>query len=160
MKRPDDFSDNKEITGLAFQDKEGKIHKAYSKDEKLFTGEDFSVGKIIRAKILGNFSDLNDAETKAAGEGIGALGGWLVPTAVSAKVIDMARNLACVINAGAYTLPMPTPEMRLVKVTSDPTAYWVAEHGEIAESDWTLEPINLKVRTIGVLVRSSLELLE
>jgi len=147
-------------TGLSFQDKEGKIHKAYGPKEKLSTGEDFSVGKIIRAKILGDFSDLNDVETKAAGEGIGALGGWLVPTAVSAKVIDMARNLATVIQAGAYTLPMPTPEMRLVKITGDPTAYWVAEHGEITESDWTLEPINLKSMTCGVLVRSSLELLE
>lgn len=148
-------------TGLSFEDKDGKIHKAYSPKERLFSGDrDFSVGKILRAKILGNFEGLNDIETRAAGEGIGALGGWLVPTEVSAAVIDMARNLACVIQAGAYTMPMPTPEMRLVKVTGDPTAYWVAEHGEISESDWTLEPITLKAITLGVLVRTSLELLE
>jgi HK97 family phage major capsid protein len=148
-------------TGLVFEDREGRKHKAYGPKEKLFSGDsDFSVGKILRAKILGDFSDLNDTEMKSAGEGIGALGGWLVPTEVSAKVIDMARNLACVMQAGAYTMIMPTPEMRLVKITGDPSAYWVAEHGEIAESDWTLEPVNLKAMTIGVLVRSSLELLE
>ncbi|GAJ22427.1 unnamed protein product, partial [marine sediment metagenome] len=148
-------------TGLIFEDREGRKHKAYSPKEKLFSGDtDFSVGKILRAKILGDFSDLNDVELKSAGEGIGALGGWLVPTEVSAKVIDMARNLACIMQAGAYTMPMPTPEMRLVKITGDPTAHWVAEHGEITESDWTLEPITLKSMTCGVLVRSSLELLE
>jgi len=160
--RPGYFSEEENLsTGLSFQDSEGRIHKAYAPKERLFKGsEDFSVGKIIRAKILGNFTDLNDYERKAAGEGIGAMGGWLVPSEVSAKVIDMARNLACVMQAGSFTLEMPTPEMRLVKITSDPTAYWVTEHGAITESDWALEPINLKAVTLGVLVRSSLELLE
>jgi len=160
--RPNDFdNDSVKASGLSFQDSEGRIHKAFSVEEKLFTGEDdFNVGKIIRAKLLGDFTGLNDVEIKAAGEGIGSLGGWLVNDSVSAKVIDMARNQACVMKAGAYTMPMPTPEMRLVKITSDPTAYVVAEHSAITESDWTLEPINLKAVTVGCLVRSSLELLE
>jgi len=160
-KRPGYGEDNETPTGLSFQDREGRIHKAFGSKEKRFTGgDDFSVGKIIRAKILGDFTGLNDVEIKAAGEGIGSLGGWLVNDSVSAKVIDMARNFSAVTLAGAYALPMPTPEMRLVKITGDPTAYWVAEHGEITESNWTLSPINLKAMTCGVLVRASLELLE
>lgn len=150
-------------TGLVFEDAEGKKHKAYSLNEKFSQdafGEDVSVGKILRAKILGSYEGLNQAETKAAGEGIGSLGGWMVDTAVSAKIIDLARNLSVVQKAGAYTMPMPSPEMRLVAITADPTAQWVAEHGAITESDWTLAPINLKAMTVGVLVRSSLELLE
>jgi len=148
---------------LVFEDSEGKQHKAYAPDEKLSEdtfGGDVSPGKILRAKILGSYEGLNEAETKAAGEGIGSLGGWLVPETVSARIIDLARNLAVVQRAGAWTLPMPTPEMRLVKISDDPTAYWVAEHGEISESDWTIEPLNLKAMTVGVLVRASLELLE
>jgi len=148
---------------LVFEDSEGRKHKAFAPDEKLSEdafGGDVSPGKILRAKILGSHEGLNEAEIKAAGEGIGSLGGWLVPETVSARIIDLARNLAVCQRAGAWTMPMPTPEMRLVKVSADPTAYWVAEHGEVGESDWTLEPLNLKALTVAVLVRASLELLE
>jgi len=154
-------SDDVKASGLSFQDSESRIHRALAVKEKLFTGNnDFNVGKIVRAKLLGDFTGLNDVETKAAGSGIGSLGGWLVNDSVSAKVLDMARNQASVMKAGAYTMPMPTPEMRLVKITGDPTAYVVGEHQAITESDWTLSPINLKAVTVGCLVRSSLELLE
>ena len=161
-KRPTDQDTNKEIhSGLSFQDSNGVIHKAFGPGEKLFSGgEDFSVGKIIRAKIVGNYEGLNNVEQRAAGEGTGALGGWLVPESVSAKILDMARNFACVSKAGAWVLPMTAPEMRLVKVTGDPTAYWKAEHAAITESDWTLEKLDLKAMKCGVLVRASIELLE
>lgn len=151
-----------EPTGLVFEDAEGRKHKALTLKEKLASDsfENVSVGKILRAKILGNYEHLNEAETKAAGEGIGSLGGWLVDSSVSSQMIDLARNLSCVQKAGALTMKMPTAEMRLVAITSDPTAYWTQEHGAITESDWTLAPINLKAVTLGVLVRSSIELLE
>lgn len=147
---------------LVFVDSEGKEHKALRLKDRLSkdVAEDFSVGKILRAKILGEFSGLNDFEMKAAGEITGGGGGWLVSEQVSARVVDLARNMMVVQKAGAATIPMDSAEMRLTKITSDPTAQWVAEHGEITESEWELEPINLKARTIGVLVRSSLELLE
>ncbi|MBA7532475.1 hypothetical protein ES705_24701 [subsurface metagenome] len=148
-------------TGLSFEDADGQIHKAISSKEKLYTGEeDFSVGKIVRAKILGDFTELNNFETKAAGEGIGALGGWLVPETISSRLVDLARNKSCVMQAGATTMPMPTPEMRLVRLVSDPTAHFRAEHAAITASDWQLEPLNLHAMTCGCLVKSSIELLE
>jgi len=151
-----------EPTGLVFEDAEGRKHKALTLKEKLSgdTFENVSVGKILRAKILGNYENLNEMETKSAGEGIGSLGGWMVDSSVSSQMIDLARNLSVVQRAGAYTMTMPTAEMRLVCISDDPTAEWVQEHGAITESDWTLAPINLKVVTLGVLVRSSIELLE
>jgi len=147
---------------LIFQDESGKEYKALRLGENLFQGkpEDFSIGKILSAKITGNLKGLNDFEMKAIGEGVGAAGGFLLSEVVSAKVIDLARNLACVQQAGAATIQMPTPELRLVKVTGDPTAHWRAEHAAITESEWTLEPINLKAMTIGVLCRASREILE
>jgi len=162
MTGPGAENKTEELPPLIFQDDKGIEHKALRFSEKMFQGsdEDFSVGKILRARILGDLKGLNDFETKAAGEGIGAVGGWLISEQVSARIIDLARNLACVQKAGAVTLPMESPEMRLVKLTSDPTAHWVAEHGEISESDWALVPINLKAMTVAVLVRASLEILE
>jgi len=164
MPGADQTPENKEENSqpLIFQDDKGIEHKALRFNEKLFEGkaEDFSVGKILRARILGSLKGLNDFEKKSAGESIGAAGGWLISEQVSAKIIDLARNLACVQKAGAVTMPMETPEMRLVKLTGDPTAMFIAEHGELQESDWSLEPINLKAMTIGVLVRASLDILE
>ncbi|MBA7608525.1 hypothetical protein ES703_15702 [subsurface metagenome] len=156
------YNEENKPTGFSFEDAEGKIHKAISVKEKLFTGDDsdFSVGRIVRAKILGDLTGLNDYEIRAAGEGIGALGGWLIPETISAKLVDLARNKSCVMQAGATTMKMPTPEMRLVKLTSDPTAYFREEHAAITESDWQLEPLNLKAMTCGCLVKSSIELLE
>lgn len=162
--KEDQTPENKEenLEPLIFQDTKGKEHRALRLTENLFQGkaEDFSVGKILRARILGDLKGLNEFETKAAGEGIGAAGGWLISEQVSARIIDLARNLACVQKAGAVTMPMETPEMRLVKIMTDPTAEWVAEHGELTETDWGIAPINLKAMTIGCLVRASLEILE
>ncbi|MBA7699663.1 hypothetical protein ES703_108362 [subsurface metagenome] len=147
---------------LIFLDAAGVEHKALRLGENLFQGkdEDFSIGKILAAKITGNLKGLNDFERKSISEGVGAAGGFLLSEMVSAKVIDLARNLMVVMKAGAYTIDMPTPEMRLVKVTSDPTAMFRAEHGAITESEWSLEPINLKSMTVGVLCRASREILE
>lgn len=148
-------------TGLVFEDVDGQKHKAISLKEKVgFEVEDFSIGNIVRAKILGDFSNLNSIETKAAGIGTGVGGGWLISEAVSAQLIDLARAKTCVMQAGAYTMTMPTPEMRLVKLTSDPTAQWKAEHTALTASDWTLEPINLHAQSLGCLVEVSLELLQ
>lgn len=164
MPGEDKIPENKEGNPepMIFTDEKGVEHKALRFNEKLFQGkaEDFSVGKILRARILGDLKGLNDFETKAAGEGIGSAGGWMISEMVSAKIIDLARNLACVQKAGAVTMPMESPELRLVKLAGDPTAYFVAEHGEVQESDWSLEPINLKAMTVAVLVRASLEILE
>lgn len=151
-----------DLQPLILLDDKGVEHKALRFSEKLYQGkeEEFSAGKIIRARILGNFKGLNEFETKAAGEGIGSAGGWLISEQVSARVIDLARNLACVMKAGAGTIPMESPELRIVKQLSDPTAEWLAEHGEITESQPSFGPINLKAQTVGCIIRSSIELLE
>jgi len=155
-------TDDVDPGGMKFQDKDGKIYEAKSVKKKLFEGsdDDFSIGKIFRAKITGDTKNLNDFEKKAIGEGIGAGGGWMISEEVSARLIDLARNRSVVNQAGAVTIQMQNPTLRLVRLTSDPSAEWVPESGEITESEWTLAPINLRAQTIAVLCRSSLELME
>ncbi len=119
-----------------------------------------SMGRMIRARILGDATGLNDAERRAMGEGTGIGGGWFVPSLVSSYVIDLARNAAVTMQAGAWTLPMDGPEVTLVKVLTDPTAYFLAEHAAITESDGSFGPITLKAIILGALVRVSAALLE
>jgi HK97 family phage major capsid protein len=103
---------------------------------------------------------LNESERRAMGEGVGGAGGWFVNPLVSGYVIDLARNASCCMKAGAWTLPMDSPEVTLVKVLTDPTSYWLAEHGAISESDGSFSPIKLKAVILGTMIRVSQALLE
>ena len=155
---------------LVFQDAEGRSIQAISnvkrfsalvdKEEQADGIGPGSLGKILRAKILGDPMGLNPHEFKALGESVGGAGGWFVNPQLSSYVIDLARNKSCVLLAGGWTLPMTTEEMTLVKILSDPTAYWVAEHAKITESEGTFGPIKLKAVVVGCLVRVSRALLE
>lgn len=154
---------------MVFQDSEGKSIQAFSNAKRfsaLDKGEQISelgpgsLGKILRAKILGDSLGLNRYEFKALGESVGGAGGWFVSPQLSSYTIDLARNKSCVLTAGAWSLPMTTEEMTLVKILSDPTAYWVAEHAKITESEGTFGPIKLKAMVVGCLVRVSRALLE
>lgn len=155
---------------LVFQASDGREHRAIpvSKrfasesqkaglDGKIGPG---SLGRMLRAKLLGDPLGLNDAERRAMGEGGGAAGGWYISPLVSSYVIDLARNATCCMQAGAWTLPMDSPELTLVKVLTDPTAYWVGEHVAISESDGSFAPIKLKAVVLGTLIRVSQALLE
>jgi len=155
---------------LTFETREGESVKAYSLkhnmtdlaqrevgDQDIGPG---SLGKILRAKILGDPTGLNRSEIRAFGESTGGLGGFFVPALVSSYVIDLARANTCCIKAGMWTLPMDGPDLTLVKILTDPTSHWVAEHTAITESDGTFGPIVLKAVTLGSLVRVSTALLE
>ena len=155
---------------LFFQDAVGRTHEALPVKSRISaltaeaaTAEGVgpgSLGKILRAKILGDTMGLNLGEVKALGESVGGAGGWFVSPALSSYVVDLARNKSCVLLAGGWTLPMSTEEMTLVKVLTDPTAYWVKEHAKITETEGTFGPIKLKAMVVGCLVRVSRALLE
>ncbi len=155
---------------LIFQASDGREHRAIPVSKRFVDLENRdvnlegigpgSLGKMLRAKLLGDPLGLNDAERRALGEGVGGAGGWFVSPLVSGYVIDLARNATCVLKAGGWTLPMDGPELTLVKVLTDPTAYWRAEHAVITESDGVFVPVKLKAVILGCLIRVSQALLE
>ena len=154
---------------LVFKSADGQSHEAIPVSRRFADLESHSdlegigpgsLGKILRAKLLGDPLGLNDSECRAMGEGLGSAGGWFVPSLVSSYVIDLARNASVTMQAGAWTLPMDSPEITLVKVLTDPTAYWVDEHGAITESDGSFAPVSLKAVVLGTIIRVSQALLE
>ncbi len=152
---------------LIFQASDGREHRAISVKKRFASSESQqdgigpgSLGKMLRARLLGDPLGLNDSERRAMGEGIGGAGGWYISPLVSSFTIDLARNATCVLKAGGWTLPMDSPELTLVKVKTDPTSYWRAEHSAITESDGSFEPIKLKAVVLGCLIRVSQALLE
>ncbi|MBA7551428.1 hypothetical protein ES705_43968 [subsurface metagenome] len=149
---------------LKFVDDKGVEHRIYRSNEKMASPlteglSEYSFGRIVRANIIGNNSDLS-YEEKALSGGVGSAGGFLISEQVVAGVVDKARNLACCFKAGAKTFTMGAPEVRICKVKTDPQAYYRAENTEITEGNWEIEDINLKALTMGVLITISLELIQ
>ncbi len=122
-------------------------------------GRELSFGRYIRGIVTGDWSDA-EAERRAMSEGVLGSGGYLVPTPLSADVIDRARNRTRVLQAGALTVPMESQTLKIARVAGDPTAAWHSEGEVIADSDVTLESVTLTAHTLTALVKASRELVE
>jgi HK97 family phage major capsid protein len=107
----------------------------------------FDLGGYVRDAVLG-------AESKTAS------GTALVPTAVSARIIDMIRAQAVFARAGAGTISISGPT-NMARVTGSPTVYVHTEAAtDISESDVTAEAVALNPKTLAVLVPLTVELVQ
>lgn len=120
---------------------------------------DLSLRKALRGIVSGDWKDA-DAERRAMGEGTTTGGGYLVPTLLSAQLIDLARNRTRVLQAGARIVPMENRKVVAAKWTGDQSAAWHSEHGVIAPSDASLGSVELNAQTMTSLVVVSRELIE
>jgi len=121
--------------------------------------EELSLGRFVRAHVTGDWSRA-EAERRVALGSLDTGGGYLVPDALSANVLDLARANTVVLKAGAATIPMATSSLAIARLTGDPTAYWRSEGVEITESDATFGAIVLRAKTLACLTRLSVELVE
>ncbi|KAF5030391.1 Phage capsid family protein [anaerobic digester metagenome] len=121
--------------------------------------DELSLGRAIRAMVLNDWSDAK-AERAVMVEATSGLGGVLVPEPMSATVLDLARNSAVVMQAGASTVPMTSSTLKLCKTSQDVTAYWRAEGEAITASDMAFEPMTLTAKVLAALVTVSIELIE
>jgi HK97 family phage major capsid protein/HK97 family phage prohead protease len=83
--------------------------------------------------------------------GTDSAGGYLVGTQLLAgSFIDLLRNKAVVLAAGATVLNGLQGDVAIPKQTGAATAYWVAENADVtAESNQTFGQVALAPRTIG-----------
>lgn len=121
--------------------------------------EQVDVGRLLRGMVTGSW-DRAELEQRAMSEGVTANGGITLPTLVSSDIIDRARNLARVIQAGAVTVPMPNATFRLPRLDTDPAAAWRNELAAIADVTPTMSGVDLTARSLACLVRVSVELFE
>lgn len=93
--------------------------------------------------------------------GTDSAGGYLVGTQLLAgSFIDLLRNKAVVLAAGATVLPGLQGDVSLPRQTGAATAYWVSENTEItAESNQTFGQVAMAPRTIGAYTDISRKLL-
>ncbi|MEZ0580395.1 phage major capsid protein [Nocardioides sp. MH1] len=84
-------------------------------------------------------------------------GSAVVPTVWAGDVIDRARNMAAVLQAGAEIVPMDAKTVQIGRLTGDPTAAFRAEGSTITASDPTFDNVTLDAKTMSALVVGSLE---
>ncbi|WP_108484342.1 phage major capsid protein [Oceaniglobus ichthyenteri] len=124
------------------------------------TGSEYrglGLGQYLRAMVLGGKSDL---ERRALSEGTDGAGGYTVPDALSAQLIDRLRAQSVAIRAGAITVPLTSDQNYYAKLLTDPTPAWRDEAGAVAESDPTFGRVSLTPQSLAVQVKVSQELLE
>jgi len=133
------------------------VRKRSHPSERAYEG--LSVGKYVKGIVTGDWTDA--AAEKAMSVGTLTAGGHLVPAPMAAGVIDRARNVSRVIQAGAVTIPMETSTLKLARVDNDPAPVWHAENAaDVVAADVTLGSITFTARTLPIIVRLSRELFE
>jgi HK97 family phage major capsid protein len=119
----------------------------------------FSLGAAVRGIVTGRW-DGAETERRALSSGASATGGVLVPTLVSAQVIDALVDRATALQAGARIVPMGSESVKLPKIASLPTPGWRQQNAPVAVSDPGFDGITLTAKTLAVLCKVPWDLFE
>ncbi len=84
-------------------------------------------------------------------------GSAIVPSVWASDIIDRARNVSAVLQAGAQVVPMDAKTVQIGRLTGDPSAAFRDEGSAIAASDVTLDNVTLTAKSMNALVIGSVE---
>jgi HK97 family phage major capsid protein len=112
--------------------------RAYSQQEESVIGHHGSFGNLVRAMTTSS-------------------GSAVVPTVWASSIIDRARNLSQVLSAGAQLVPMEANQVKIGRLTVDPTAAFRNEGSTVTASDPTFDNVTLTAKTLSALVIGSIE---
>ncbi|HWF31128.1 MAG TPA: phage major capsid protein [Solirubrobacteraceae bacterium] len=120
---------------------------------------DFSIGRAVRGLVTSDWTDA-DLEKRALAEGAGGTGGYAVPSPLATYTIDLIRNAARVVEAGATTVPMESETLTVPRLSAPPSAEWHVENEPLGESDPAFDRVTMKAHTVAVMTKISMELFE
>jgi len=121
--------------------------------------ENFSIGRFIKGVTTGDWKGA-EVERRTMVEGTLGSGGYLVPAPLSNEIINLARNKAAVVQAGARTVIMDASTLKIARVAGDFAPYWRAENEAITVSDMSFETVTFEARTLAAYGKMSIELAE
>jgi len=117
-------------------------------------------GEFALAAMLGPQDSTPEPIRAALSTNSNGSGGYLVPDSVSSQIIDLARNRAVLLEAGAQTFVMDAARVLVPTVETDPTIEHKAENAAFVGSDPVFGQISIEPQTLGCLVTISRELAE
>jgi HK97 family phage major capsid protein len=121
--------------------------------------EGLSFDRMVRGLATGNW-DGAQTEQRAISETPTTAGGHMVPTPLASMVIDKARNLSRVFEAGATTVPMTSQTLKYARLTGEATPAWRSEAGAVTDQAMVFDAVTLTAQSLAVLVKCSVELFE
>lgn len=122
--------------------------------------DELSVGRMIRAMAIGDWRGAELERNCLSNSGASSGGGsHLVPDILSSQFIDLARSKSVMIRAGVPSVDMESENLSIAKCDTDATFSVKAENSAWSEdSTLAFGRATLIARTIGAVVRSSMEL--
>lgn len=118
----------------------------------------FGFGDFVKALVLPNGnSDIRAALSESGGISTGDV---TVPTVLMPELIDLMRNKTVCIQAGALTVPLETENTDIARLSADPVPSWRSEAAAVAVADPTFERVRFNPKSLAVVVKISMELLE
>jgi HK97 family phage major capsid protein len=120
-------------------------------------------GQWLRAALYGNEKAATWCKaqgvvlTRAAGEGIGSSGGFLVPADLARAILDLRERYGA-FRRRALIWPMASDRTSVPRRTGGASAFFVAENAAASESTANVDQVGLTARKIGTLVRLPSEL--
>lgn len=123
-------------------------------DEQIFN-RDGALGEIIRGTVTGNWKDkeLKNAITTTTS-------GVLIPSVLSSRIIDLARDISLFTSAGVPVAPMETNNLKISRVKTDPVFKFKEEGKAATESSFELDDVELKAKTVYGYAYLTLEAIE
>lgn len=97
--------------------------------------------------------------TKAAGESIGANGGYLVPLDLANAILDI-RDMYGAFRRRARIVPMASDNTSIPRRTGGASAFFIGENTSVSETSAVIDAVSLTAKKIGSLVRLPSELEE
>lgn len=95
-------------------------------------GPDIGLGQIVRGLGFGRWDGVS-SEAKAMIVSDGA--GGAIPGAITAGIVDLARQGSVLFRGGAQLMPIAAPSAKVARMTSAPAAQWEPESAERELSD-------------------------
>jgi HK97 family phage major capsid protein len=147
---------------LVAVDTEGRHHPILRTGDKLSDRYPLRAGqpqpdlaKIVVGLATGDFGMLK----RDLGETIPGAGGYTVPTPLAAAWLDLMRARTVSIQLGAGTIDMTSETLKIAELTQDVVPTFRPENTTLNSTDMTFGQVLLRARLVGVIAKSSLELL-
>jgi len=133
--------------------------RAYRPNEGIaegpYTGP--GLGMLVRGHVTGRWNGAE--ELRALAEGT-TPGSFLVPTPLAGWAIDLVRNKARVLQAGALTIPMLSNTLKIARLTQDISSAWKVENAALNFSDANLNAVQFQAQMLIAGTKLSVEICE
>jgi len=120
-----------------------------------------TLGRILRGLVCGsNASDARELENERRSMNIAndPTGGYVVEGEIAAEWVDALRSASVLSRAGARTIAMPSGELGVARVDTDPVVTFHGESGAITSTKPVFGRTNLSAKTAVCVIPFSVEL--